>query len=66
MVMELSQVNYSDFVVFIFICMIITRVEFDKKYFEMLIVNLNGFFKNFMLLGILLHRKQYLYDRRVT
>ena len=32
--MGLSQGNYCDFVVFIFKCMIIPRVEFYNKYFE--------------------------------
>ena len=40
--------NYCDLIVFIFICMIITRVEFDNKYFETLIVNLNKFCENFV------------------
>ena len=57
MAMGLSQVNYCDFVVFTFPCMIITRVEFDNKCFEKLILKLNKFYKNFMLPGILLQRQ---------
>ena len=57
MAMELSQVNYCDFVVFTFKCMIITRVEFDNEYFEKLIIKLNKFYENFVLPGILLERQ---------
>ena len=43
--MGISQVNYRDFVVFNFKCMIKTRVEFDNKYFEKLILKLKNFVK---------------------
>ena len=46
MFMGLSQINYCDFVVFTFKCMIIRRVEFH-----------NEFYKIFMLPGILLQRQ---------
>ena len=46
--MGISQVNYRDFVVFNFKCMIKTRVEFDNKYFEKLILKLNEFCQNFL------------------
>ena len=42
----LSGVNYCD--------LLYSKVDFDNKYFEKLIVNLNQFCKNFRLLGILL------------
>ena len=57
MAMRLSQVNYCDFVVFTFKCMIITRAEFDSEYFENLILKLNEFYKNFMYPGILLPKQ---------
>ena len=44
-------------ILFTFKCMIITRVEFDNKCFENLILKFNEFYKNFMLPGILLRRQ---------
>ena len=57
MAMGLLQVNYCDFIVFTFSSTIITRVEFDNKYFEKLILKSNEFYKNFILPGILLQRQ---------
>ena len=57
MAIGLLQVNYFDFLVFTFKCIITTIVEFDNKYFEKLILKSNEFYKSFMLLAILLQRQ---------
>ena len=41
---------FCDFVAFNFNCMNITRVEFDNKYFEKLILKLNGCYEAVSLL----------------
>ena len=44
-----SNVQFCDFVVFTLKGMIIVRVPFDKKYFEILVQKLNWFYKRYML-----------------
>ena len=45
MAMDLSNVQFCDFVIFTFKGMIIVRVRFDENYFELLVQKLNWFYK---------------------
>ena len=54
MAVGLSHVNYCDFVVFTFKCIIITRVELITNTLKKKNSKLNQFYKYFRLPGILL------------
>ena len=46
--MDLSNVQFCDFIVFTFKGMIIVRVPYGKNYFEILVQKLNWFYKRCM------------------
>ena len=48
MAMDLSNVQFCDFIVFTFKGMIIVRVPYGKNYFEILVQKLNWFYKRCM------------------
>ena len=49
MALGLSGLNYTDFVVYTFRCMLIVRVKFDSVFFVNLIKKLNLFYKDYLL-----------------
>ena len=47
--MGLSGIKWCDFVVYIYEGLIITRVDFDEKYFKSVINKMNTFYRDFYI-----------------
>ena len=47
------QVSYADFVYYTFNGLVIVRAKFDKEHFQKLVVKINSFYKDYVVLQVL-------------
>ena len=65
MCMGLSGVSYSDFVYYTFNGLVIVRVKFDKEHFQKLVVKINSFYKDYVVLQVLKKREMIFFTKIV-